>query len=354
MANSFQKAYKKAAINELLTKEDIVALLHAKAGEEQTLLFNLADDIRRQVHGDAVHLRGIIEFSSYCHNDCYYCGLRRSNREIKRYRMTIPQVVEAATGAVALGFRTIVLQSGEDRWYSVDMLCDMIRQIKNKHDVAITLSVGERSKEAYQQLRQAGADRFLLKHEIADAELFNQIRPGTSYQHRLQCLDWLRQTGFQVGSGNMVGLPGQSIATLAEDILLLQKLDVEMAGIGPFIPHHQTPLAASDAGDFLLMLKVLAVTRIVIPQTHLPATTAAGTLHPQGREMALNCGANVIMPNVTPLEYRLLYQIYPNKAGTDDNPEQSVKKILTLIQQVGRQVATDRGDSPKDGFKNKC
>lgn len=351
MDSVFQRAYRKAAAAETLTKEELVALLEASPGEEQELLFNLADSIRRQVHGDEVHLRGIIEFSNYCRNDCFYCGLRRSNKDINRYRLTVTQVVEAAAQAAELGFKTIVLQSGEDPYYGVDLLCDMLEQIKGRYDVAITMSVGELSKEDYYRLHQAGADRFLLKHETADEELFNSLRPGTSYQHRLQCLNWLRQVGFQVGSGNMVGLPGQRVETLAEDIILLQKLDVEMAGIGPFIPHHQTPLANSKPGDLFMALKTLAVTRIMLPEAHLPATTAAGTLHPQGREMALNCGANVIMPNVTPLKYRQLYQIYPNKAGITDDPVQSVNKIVTLINKVGRKVATDRGDSPKGHFK---
>lgn len=350
MDSIFQRAYQRATANNSLTKEDLVALLMADSKEEQRLLFDLANDIRRRVHGDEVHLRGIIEFSNYCRNDCMYCGLRRSNRAIHRYRMTVQQVVQAAAQAVELGFKTIVLQSGEDPWYSVEMICQMLTQIKTNHDVAITLSIGERSPEEYQQLYQKGADRFLLKHETADEQLFHKLRPGTSYQHRLQCLNWLRQAGFQVGSGNMIGLPGQTVETLAEDILLLKELDVEMAGIGPFIPHPQTPLANSEPGDVLMTLKTLAVARIVLPEAHLPATTALGTLHPQGREMALNCGANVIMPNVTPLKYRKLYQIYPNKAGSSDDPIQSVNKIVSLVHGVGRRVATDRGDSPKERF----
>jgi len=351
MDGIFQRAYQRAVAAESLTKEDLVALLKARPGKEQKLLFDLADHIRRQVHGDLVHLRGIIEFSNYCRNDCFYCGLRRSNKGINRYRMTVSQVVEAAEQVAELGFKTIVLQSGEDPWYSVDLHCNILEQIKNRHDVAITMSVGELNKEEYYRLRQAGADRFLLKHETADEELFNSLRPGTSYQRRLQCLDWLRQMGFQVGSGNMVGLPGQRVETLADDIILLRKLDVEMAGIGPFIPHHQTPLANSEPGDLFMALKTLAVARIMLPEAHLPATTATGTLHPQGRQMALNCGANVIMPNVTPLKYRQLYQIYPNKAGITDNPIQSVNRIVALINEVGRKVATDRGDSLKECFK---
>ncbi|MEG6615477.1 [FeFe] hydrogenase H-cluster radical SAM maturase HydE [Peptococcaceae bacterium 1198_IL3148] len=347
MNSNFAQILNKAVTNQRLTREDIITLLGAKPGEEQQRLFDLADQVRKEHHGDYVHLRGIIEFSNHCRNDCFYCGLRRSNKDINRYRMTVEQVLEAANEAVALGFKTIVLQSGEDLWYDINSLCEMVRQIKAKDDVAITLSVGERSAAEYYQLRQAGADRFLLKHETADESLFNRLRPGTSFSHRIKCLKWLKEAGFQVGSGNMIGLPGQTLATIADDILLLKQLDVEMAGIGPFIPHHQTPLAGEPPGDLILAFKTLAVTRLLLPQTHLPATTAAGTLHPQGRAMALKCGANVIMPNATPLKYRQLYQIYPNKAGISDDPRQSLDNIVSLIHQSGREVATNRGDSPK-------
>jgi biotin synthase len=350
MNSNFKQVYEKAAARELLTRKDIIVLLAAEPGVEQDLLFNLADKVRKEHHGDFVHLRGIIEFSNYCRNDCCYCGLRRSNKDIARYRMTVEQVIEAAIQAVKLGFKTIVLQSGEDLWYDNNSLCRIVQSIKTNNDVAITLSIGERTKGEYYQLRQAGADRFLLKHETADEALFNKLRPGTSFSNRLQCLEWLREAGFQVGSGNMVGLPGQTIETLADDILLLKELDVEMAGIGPFIPHHQTPLANETVGDLNLTFKTLAVVRLVMPQTHLPATTAAGTLHPQGRAMALKCGANVIMPNATPLQYRELYQIYPNKAGVTEDPQQSVNNIVSLINQSGREVATTRGDSPKMKF----
>ncbi len=348
----FQAVLEKAASERQLSKEEIAVLLNAKPGEQQQQLFALADKVREHYHGNAVHLRGIIEFSNYCRNDCHYCGLRRSNKNIARYRMTVSQVVSAAAHAISLGFNTIVLQSGEDPQYDVDTLCTMVSEIKSIKNVAITLSIGERTEGEYQRLYDAGADRFLLKHETADRELFARLRPGTDFERRLQCLNRLREIGYQVGSGNMVGLPGQSVETLAEDILLLKELDVEMAGIGPFIPHEQTPLANYPAGDLMLTLKTLAVTRLLLPFAHLPATTAAGTLHPEGRKMALSCGANVIMPNVTPLEYRQLYQIYPNKQGLTDTPEQSLRRIVQLINEAGRTVAVGRGDSPKEAFQN--
>ncbi|MBO8138431.1 MAG: [FeFe] hydrogenase H-cluster radical SAM maturase HydE [Desulfotomaculum sp.] len=347
MDSKFQSVLEKASLQQDLSKDDIVILLEAKPGEEQQELFKLADSIRIKNHGDVVHLRGIIEFSNYCRNDCYYCGLRRSNTKIRRYRMTVQQVVNAARQAVNLGYNTIVLQSGEDPWYDVDTICQMISRIKEIKDVAVTLSIGERSKKEYLMLRQAGADRFLLKHETADEKLFMKLRPGTNFTHRLRCLKWLREAGYQVGSGNMVGLPGQSLQSLAEDILILKELDVEMAGIGPFIPHPHTPLAGVPAGDFNLVLKTLAVARILLPLAHLPATTAVGTLHPRGRQVALQCGANVIMPNVTPREFRRFYEIYPNKAGTLEDPKQSLQKITDIIKEVGRDLAKGRGDSPK-------
>lgn len=349
--DNFKATLDKALSEKQLSKEDLLMLLSAEPGENQQALFQAANQLRQQHQGNQIHLRGIIEFSSYCKNNCYYCGLRRSNKNIHRYRMTMDQVLDAAQQAVEMGFRTIVLQSGEDPWYDAPTVAQMITEIKKLADVAITLSIGERSREEYHLLRTAGADRFLLKHETADRELFNKLRPGTDFNKRMQCLELLRELGFQVGSGNMIGLPGQTLESLADDILLLKHLDVEMAGIGPFIPHHQTPLANFPAGDLQLTLKTLAVARLMLPKTHLPATTAAGTLHPKGRQMALNAGANVIMPNVTPLKFRQKYQIYPNKAGSNDHPRQSLEKIISIIREVGCEVAQGRGDSPKESFK---
>ncbi|MDO7785998.1 [FeFe] hydrogenase H-cluster radical SAM maturase HydE [Desulforamulus aquiferis] len=351
MREEFAKALEKGASGGGLDREDIITLLQALPGEEEEGLFGLADKVRQENFGEEVHLRGIIEFSNYCRNDCFYCGLRRSNREIRRYRIPLEEILAAAEYAAGLGYGTIVLQAGEDPHYSGAELAEMVRRVKEVGNFAVTVCVGERSLEDYQLIKEAGADRYLLKHETADSGLFSKLRPGTTLAERIKRLNWLRELGFQVGSGNMVGLPGQTVETLADDILLLKELDVEMAGIGPFIPHEQTPVGDSSPGDLGLTLRVLAVARLVLPKTHLPATTAAGTLHPKGRQMALGCGANVIMPNLSPASYRALYQIYPEKAGSKEDADESHGKITSLIKEIGRSVGSGRGDSPKDKFR---
>ncbi|MEW6066593.1 MAG: [FeFe] hydrogenase H-cluster radical SAM maturase HydE [Bacillota bacterium] len=353
LRKEFATALDKAASGVELTREEIITLLQARPGEEERQLFELADRVRRENFGDEVHLRGIIEFSNYCRNDCHYCGLRRSNKEIQRYRIPLEEIVDTAKYAAELGYGTIVLQAGEDPYYSGEDLAEMIRKVKEAGDFAVTVCVGERSRKDYELMKEAGADRYLLKHETADPALFAELRPGTSLDERMKRLKWLRELGFQVGSGNMVGLPGQTVETLADDILLLKELDVEMAGIGPFIPHDQTPLRDAPAGDLNQTLKALAVARLVLPKTHLPATTSTGTLHPAGRKMALGCGANVIMPNLSPASYRQMYQIYPEKAGSKENANESHEKITSLVKEVGRKIGTGRGDSPKEHFKNR-
>ncbi|MEG6523491.1 [FeFe] hydrogenase H-cluster radical SAM maturase HydE [Desulfotomaculum sp. 1211_IL3151] len=352
MGENFSLALAKAATGDKLSRQQIIDLLGALPGEEENQLFKLADQVRKQHFGDEVHLRGIIEFSNYCRNDCYYCGLRRSNKQIQRYRIPLAEIIKTAQYAAELGYGTIVLQSGEDPHYSGSELAEIIRQVRQAGNFAITACVGERSREDFARMKEAGADRYLLKHETADPNLFTQLRPATTLVERIKKIGWLKELGYQVGSGNIVGLPGQTVATLAEDILLLRDLDVEMAGLGPFVPHHQTPLRDSKPGDLSLTLKTLAVARLVLPQTHLPATTAIGTLHPAGRQMALGCGANVIMPNLSPESYREKYQIYPDKAGSKENPAESHRKITALLTEVGRSISTGRGDSPKEKFKN--
>ena len=352
MKNSFSSALAKAAEGIELNKQDMLALLQAQKKDEENQLFTLANQVRQQHFGNEVHLRGIIEFSNYCRNDCHYCGLRRSNKEIARYRIPLEEIISTAKHAAELGYGTIVLQAGEDSYYSGEQLAEIVQRVKEAGNFAITVCVGERSREDYALMREAGADRYLLKHETADPLLFSELRPGTTLDERLEKLNWLRELGYQVGSGNMVGLPGQNIETLAQDILLLRELDVEMAGIGPFIPHQQTPLKECPPGDLSLTLKTLAVARLVLPKAHLPATTAVGTLHPEGRKMALRCGANVIMPNLSPASYRAKYQIYPEKAGSKENADESHEKISNLIAEVGRTISKGRGDSPKRIFEN--
>jgi biotin synthase len=339
-----------APIAERFSRDDIIQLLKAD-GMERERLFERADKVREGGVGNDVHLRGIVEFSNYCIKNCLYCGLRRDNSKLKRYRMTEAEILETARSGVEAGLRTIVLQSGEDPFFTADFLARIIGEMKEKHDIAVTVSVGDRAKKDYRAIIKAGADRYLLKHETADQEIFARLRPGTTLEGRKKRLFWLKELGFQVGSGNMIGLPGQSIGTLADDILLMQELDVEMAGIGPFIPNGDTPLAGCETGSVDMTLKTLAVARLALPFTHLPATTALASIHPRGRERALRCGANVVMPDITPGKYKRLYEIYPNKAYiTDDGALQSVPRILGLIESAGRSVARDYGDSRKPGF----
>jgi biotin synthase len=330
-----------------LGKEEIGRLLVSE-GSDRDLLFSCADRTRELHVGNDVHLRGIIEFSNYCIKNCFYCGLRRDNSALERYRMTEDEIVEAAGIGIQAGLKTLVLQSGEDPFFTGDVLARLIGRLKSSHDVAITMSVGDRSRDEYKLMRDAGADRYLLKHETADPELFSRLRPGTTLEGRIRRLTWLRELGFQVGSGGMIGLPWQTVATLAEDILLLKRLDVEMAGFGPFIPHGHTPLASCAGGSVDMTLKTLAVARLVLPFTHFPATTALGSIDPEGRQRALRCGANVVMPNITPVRYKKLYEIYPNKICiTEEGSEQCLPCIAGIIRQSGRSVATDYGHGRK-------
>jgi len=334
-------------------RREILALLE---GSEEPgrgdALFRAADEVRRRYVGDEVHLRGIIEFSNHCVRNCHYCGLRAGNRSLARYRMTPAEMVAIAERAAGLGLGTVVLQSGEDPYWDAQKLAAVIGEIKRRTGLAVTLSVGDRPREDYARWREAGADRYLLKHETADPDLFRRLRPGTTLGGRLQCLRDLRELGYQVGSGNMVGLPGQTLASLADDIVLLQELDVEMAGIGPFLPHPQTPLWRAQPGSVDLTLRVLAVARLALPWAHLPATTALGTADPEGRQKALRCGANVIMPNVGPTEYRPLYQIYPGKICLTDRAESCLVCLHRMVRDLGRTVGRGPGHSPKPRFRS--
>ncbi len=331
-----------------LTKEDIQLLLSADT-EEASLLFKYADAVREKYLGQEVHLRGIIEFTNHCKQNCHYCGLRRENSKLSRYRLTAHEIITTARQAVALGYKTLVLQGGEDPYYSPQDIYELVKEIK-KMDVAVTLSLGEHDFDTYKLWREAGADRYLLKHETADPLLYARLRPGKSLEQRLQCQRWLKELGYELGSGCMVGLPGQTLDTLAEDLLLLKKMDVDMAGIGPFIPHPQTPLALAQQGTLEMTLKMVAVARILMPLVHLPATTALGTIHPEGRERALLVGANVVMPNVSPAQYRALYQIYPNKICIQDEAARCRSCITGKITALGRVVSESQGHSPKGGI----
>lgn len=296
---------------------------------------------------DEVHIRAIIEFSNHCRKDCLYCGLRKSNDRLVRYRMSLEQIFQAAQEARRLDFRTVILQSGEDSAYSVEDLCTLVKRMKKELNLAITLCIGERSFEEYKRFKDVGADRYLLKFETSSPSLFKRLKPDSTYAERLRCLEWLKKLGYQVGSGNMVGLPGQTSESLAEDILLFKALDLDMIGTGPFIPHPNTPLAGTSLGDLERTLKVVALTRMVTRNTHIPATTAVGTIDPRGRQKALQCGANVIMPNATPKEFRKHYQIYPNKICLDESPQNCRFCIEAMVSSLGRKIGSGFGDTLK-------
>ena len=327
-----------------MTRTQIIEALTSPYTES---LYFKADRVRKEYMGDQVHLRGLIEFSNVCGRDCLYCGIRRSNREVFRYKMPADEIVATAAEAKRLGYKSLVLQSGENCQYPLEEMCAFIARIKNELGLAITLSIGEKTKEEYAALKEAGCDRYLLRFETSAPELFHELRPGSSFENRIRCLKWLRELGYQVGSGIMVGLPGQTVEMIADDILLMNELDLDMIGIGPFIPDPHTPLKDAQGGTLEMTLKTLAVIRITTKNTHLPATTAMGSINPYGRQKALKCGANVLMPNVTPTSYRKHYQLYPNKICIKDKPGDCALCISGMVAKLDRSIATDAGHSLK-------
>ncbi len=327
-----------------MQKDEIVRLLADEENEAD--LLKRADEVRRQNVGDAVHLRGLIEFSNICRNNCLYCGIRRGNRKVARYHMQPEELIETARKAADMGFKTVVLQSGEDMFYTAERMCHIIEAIK-KFDVAVTLSIGERSYEDYKSFREAGADRYLMRIETTDKDLYHKLDPNMSWQQRYECLLMIRELGYELGSGIMVGLPEQTIESIADDLLFLRDLDVDMAGIGPFIPHPETPLAHEKGGMLHLALRTMAVMRLLMPDINIPATTAMESLHPQGRLMALQGGANVVMPNVTEGEYRRLYELYPGKICVNDTPVHCRSCIGMKIMSIGRTIGEGYGGHQK-------
>ena len=328
----------------MLNKAEIVNLLNDEAN--QNALFARADAVRKQNVGDEVHLRGLIEFSNICRNNCLYCGIRKENSALRRYRLSEEELIETARRASVMGFKTIVLQSGEDMWFSADRMCRIIAEIK-KFDVALTLSIGERDYADYKAFREAGADRYLMRIETTDKDLYHKLDPNMSWQKRYECLLALKELGYELGSGIMVGLPGQSIESIADDLLFLKELGVDMTGIGPFIAHPQTPLANENSGNLYLSLRTMAIMRILLPDINIPATTAMESLHPNGRIMALTAGANVVMPNVTTGEYRKLYELYPNKACVNDTPSHCRSCIELKILSIKRKIGQGYGGHKK-------
>ncbi len=306
-----------------------------------------ARQVREQYYGSKIYIRGLIEFTNYCRNNCYYCGIRRGNRSVQRYRLQPEEIYQCTDEGYELGFRTFVLQGGEDIFFTKERLGEIIRHIKNRHpDCAVTLSFGEWEKEAYQYWKECGADRYLLRHETASEGHYALLHPDEmSFARRRQCLQWLKEAGYQTGAGFMTGSPGQTTDTLLADLRYLEQLQPHMAGIGPFLPQHETPFASQPAGSLHMTLKLLAVLRLMFPKILLPATTALGTLHEKGREMGILAGANVIMPNLSPKSVREKYQLYDNKVISGDESAQEVRRLASHMRAIGYDICYERGDS---------
>lgn len=328
-----------------LTKGEALQLIREGA-EYKDKLFALAQRAVQQSFGRNIFVRGLIEFTNYCKNDCYYCGIRRSNKNAARYRLTRDEILECCRAGYALGFRTFVLQGGEDYTYSDEDIAAIVRAIKQQHpDCAVTLSIGERSRETYKLWKEAGADRYLLRHETADFTHYAKLHPAElSAVNRQSCLYTLKELGYQAGAGFMVGSPYQTVENLADDLMFLQKLRPQMIGIGPFIPHHDTPFKNEPAGSVELTLVLLAILRLLFPHVLLPATTALGTLCPGGRVLGIKAGANVIMPNLSPQNVRGKYLLYDNKLHSGAEAAEALELLKQEVAGIGYKIVAARGD----------
>ncbi len=330
-----------------LPVEDYLYLIIHRTEEAAAYAAELAVAARKAVYGDAVYIRGLIEVSNICRKDCTYCGIRRSNRDCARYRLTPEEILSCCEAGYALGFRTFVMQGGEDAYFTDELLCPLIREIKARYpDCAVTLSLGERSRESYAALYGAGADRYLLRHETANAEHYAALHPaGISHAERMRCLHDLKDIGYQVGCGFMVGSPYQTEAHLAEDLKFVETFSPHMCGIGPFIPHRDTPFAHFPAGSVPLTCYLLSLIRLMHPRILLPATTALGSLEPNGREKGILSGANVVMPNLSPSDAREKYQLYDGKLTTGAESAEQVEALRRRMADIGYTVVTARGDA---------
>lgn len=317
--------------------------------EEQEQLRILAEKVRQTYYGKDVYTRGLIEFTNYCKNNCYYCGIRGGNQNATRYRLTKEEILACCQNGYTLGFRTFVLQGGEDNYYTAKYIAELVHDIKTAHpDCAVTLSIGEHSFEDYQCWKEAGADRYLLRHETADNTHYRKLHPpAMSLDNRKQCLYWLKELGYQVGSGFMVGTPGQTIDCLVEDLLFLKELEPHMIGIGPFISHKDTPFKGEAFGSLEQTLILISILRLMFPYALIPATTSLGTIAPDGREKGILAGANVVMPNLSPVSVRKQYMLYDNKICTGEEAAECRQCLSNRIENIGYQIVTDRGDCCK-------
>ncbi len=342
----YSKILEKAKKEHNLFKNEIIELLNSDGKE----LVIAADEVRKRYKGNYVHLRALIEFSNICYRSCFYCGLRCENKKVERYRLSDEEIFSFAQNAVNAGFKTIVLQSGEDAYYSAKKLCNIIRTLK-KNDIAVTLSVGERTYDEYSAFKKAGADRYLLRIETTDRNLYKKLHPNMSIDNRFECLYNLKKLGYETGTGVIAGLPEQTIESLADDILFFKELNADMVGIGPLIPHPETPLKNASRDNFDIALKVMAIVRLLLPDINIPATTAMESIRKNGRIIALSAGANVVMPNMTEGAYRKKYEIYPNKICINDSPSKCINCIKSKIENAQRIVSNSKGFR-NEGIKN--
>ena len=329
-----------------LSLEEYQALIQGRSPALAEALRKKAVRVREQIYGKTVYVRGLIEISSYCKNNCYYCGIRGGNPKAERYRLTPEEILLCCREGWELGFRTFVLQGGEDPWFTDEVLCPLLRQIKTEFPAcAVTLSLGERSRDSFQRLYAAGADRYLLRHETADKAHYEKLHPAAmSWEHRMECLRQLKEIGYQVGCGFMVGSPGQSARELAEDLKFIEEFHPAMCGIGPFIPHKDTPFGDQPGGSVELTCYLLSILRLIQPNLLLPSTTALGTLDPMGREKGIRSGANVVMPNLSPVSVRKKYMLYDNKICTGEESAQCRGCLSARMASIGYEIVTDRGD----------
>lgn len=334
--------------NNILSRKELHELL--TTDKYDSSLIKSADEIRQQIYGKDVYIRGLIEFTNYCKNNCYYCGIRCGNTKAERYRLTKEEILACCREGYKLGFRTFVMQGGEDPYFTDEKICDIVSSIRKEFpDCAITLSIGEKSYESYLSYYKAGANRFLLRHETAESDHYNKLHPKEmSLETRKRCLYDLKKIGFQVGSGFMVGSPFQTVDNIISDLEFLYELQPDMIGIGPYIVHKETPFAEYKSGSVELTVRLIAILRHMFPYALIPSTTALGTLHPEGREMGLRAGANVVMPNLSPLAYRKLYDLYENKISTGEEAAQSRALLEKKVEKAGYRVVTAIGNVKKN------
>ncbi|GAA0856502.1 MULTISPECIES: [FeFe] hydrogenase H-cluster radical SAM maturase HydE [Clostridium] len=330
------------------SKEELLYLLDNITDKDQEYLVEKANEIRMQSYGNKVYMRGLIEFTNYCKRDCMYCGIRKSNKNAERYRLAFDEIIHCADIGDKLGYKTYVLQGGEDAYFTDERMIEIIKEIKKRHpNNAITLSLGERSYESYKKLYEAGADRYLLRHETASKHLYDKLHPGASFEERIQCLRNLKEIGYQTGAGFMIGLPGQTNEDLVNDLLFVKEFKPEMCGIGPFIPQKDTPLGEETGGTLEKTVIMLAIIRLLLPDVLLPASTALGSVDPLGREKGIKAGGNVVMPNLSPTEVRDKYALYDGKICTGDEAAECRMCIEGRMRRFGYEVEVNRGDNVK-------